>query len=122
MGNPPVFPLDSNGLGKAYSNSEWRARLRREDGFHRTCAVACQWPLPGGGFATRLMSHSHGRSLMIIALASPRVAASLDDGLERIKRLLSDAAAQGAEIACFPEAYLPGLRGQDFDVWIFDQA
>jgi predicted amidohydrolase len=59
---------------------------------------------------------------MIIALASPRVAASLDDGLERIKRLLSDAAAQGAEIACFPEAYLPGLRGQDFDVWPFDQA
>ena len=22
---------------------------------------------------------------------------------------------------CFPEAYLPGLRGQDFDVWPFDQ-
>jgi len=59
---------------------------------------------------------------MIIALASPRVAASLDDGLERIKRLLSEASAQGAEIACFPEAYLPGLRGQDFEVWPFDKA
>jgi predicted amidohydrolase len=57
---------------------------------------------------------------MIIALASPRVAASLDDGLDRIKRLLAEAAAQGAAIACFPEAYLPGLRGQDFDVWPFD--
>jgi predicted amidohydrolase len=43
------------------------------------------------------------------------VASSLDDGLERIERLLADASAQGAEIACFPEAYLPGLRGQDFE-------
>jgi predicted amidohydrolase len=59
---------------------------------------------------------------MIIALASPRVAASLDDGLGRIERLLSDASARGAEIACFPEAYLPGLRGQDFDVFPFDQS
>ena len=52
---------------------------------------------------------------MIVGLASPRVATSLDDGLARIERLLSDAAAQGAEIVCFPEAYLPGLRGQDFE-------
>ncbi|HXJ81126.1 MAG TPA: carbon-nitrogen hydrolase family protein [Candidatus Methylomirabilis sp.] len=59
---------------------------------------------------------------MIIGLASPRVASSLDDGLDRIKRLLAAASAQGAEIACFPEAYLPGLRGQDFDVPPFDQA
>ena len=59
---------------------------------------------------------------MIIALASPRVAASLDDGLERVRRLLAEASAQGAEIACLPEAYLPGLRGQDFDVWPVDQA
>jgi predicted amidohydrolase len=56
-----------------------------------------------------------------IALASPRVAADLDDGLARIERLLAEAAAQGAEIACFPEAYLPGLRGQDFDVWPFER-
>lgn len=59
---------------------------------------------------------------MIIALASPRVATTLDDGLDKIKRLLSEAAAQGAEIACFPEAYLPGLRGQDFAVLPFDEA
>ncbi|HEV8530966.1 MAG TPA: carbon-nitrogen hydrolase family protein [Methylomirabilota bacterium] len=58
---------------------------------------------------------------MIIALASPRVASSLDDGLDKIKRLLSEASAQGAEIVCFPEAYLPGLRGQDFEVLPFDQ-
>jgi N-carbamoylputrescine amidase len=58
---------------------------------------------------------------MIIGLASPRVASSLDDGLEKIERCLSDASAEGAEIVCFPEAYLPGLRGLDFDVFPFDR-
>jgi predicted amidohydrolase len=53
--------------------------------------------------------------VLIVGLASPRVATSLDDGLSRIERLLSDASAQGAEVVCFPEAYLPGLRGQDFE-------
>ncbi len=57
---------------------------------------------------------------MLIALASPSVAATLDDGLDKIKRLLAEASAQGAQIACFPEAYLPGLRGQDFEVCPFD--
>jgi predicted amidohydrolase len=59
---------------------------------------------------------------MKIALASPRVARSLDDGLERIARLIAEAAAQEARIVCFPEAYLPGLRGMDFDVWPFGEA
>jgi len=58
---------------------------------------------------------------MIIALASPRVASTLDDGLDKIKRLLSEASAQGAELVCFPEAYLPGLRGQDFEVLPWDR-
>jgi predicted amidohydrolase len=58
---------------------------------------------------------------MIIALASPGIASALDEGLDKIKRFLSGASAQGAEIVCFPEAYLPGLRGRDFDVWPFDQ-
>jgi len=56
---------------------------------------------------------------MIVALASPRFASSLDDGLSRVDRLASEAAARGAEIVCFPEAYLPGLRGQGFDVPAF---
>jgi predicted amidohydrolase len=59
---------------------------------------------------------------MIIALASPRIASSIDEGLDKIKQCLSEAAAQGAEITCFPEAYLPGLRGQDFEVPPSDQA
>src|SRR3979490_2736832 len=65
--------------------------------------------------------HSHRRSSMIIALASPCIASTLDEGLDKIKRFLSEASAQGAEIVCFPEAYLPGLRGQDFEVLPFDQ-
>jgi predicted amidohydrolase len=59
---------------------------------------------------------------MIIALASPRVATSLEDGFARIERLLLEASAQGAEIVCFPEAYLPGLHGVDIDVLPFDHA
>jgi len=58
--------------------------------------------------------------VMIIALASPRVATSLDDGLARIERLVAEAASQHAQIVCFPEAYLPGLRGQDFEVIPWD--
>lgn len=58
---------------------------------------------------------------MIIALASPRIATTLEAGLDAIERLLAEAAAQGAEIACFPEAYLPGLRGQDFAVLPFEE-
>jgi predicted amidohydrolase len=69
------------------------------------------------------MADAEGRrSPVIIALASPRIATSMDDGLDKIRRLLSEASAQGAEIVCFPEAYLPGLRGQDFEVLPFDQA
>ena len=59
---------------------------------------------------------------MIIALASPRIASSIEEGLDKIRQSLSEASAQGAEIVCFPEAYLPGLRGQDFEVLPFDQA
>ncbi|HWP45354.1 MAG TPA: carbon-nitrogen hydrolase family protein [Blastocatellia bacterium] len=60
--------------------------------------------------------------MMIIALASPSVASSLDEGLDKVRRLLLEASGRGAEIVCFPEAYLPGLRGQDFEVYPFDQA
>lgn len=59
---------------------------------------------------------------MIIGLASPRVAATLDEGLEKVRRLMSEASERGAEVVCFPEAYLPGLRGQDFEVYTFDRA
>jgi predicted amidohydrolase len=57
---------------------------------------------------------------MIIALASPRIAATVEECLEKVKSLLRDASSAGAGIVCFPEAYLPGLRGQDFEVADFD--
>ena len=38
---------------------------------------------------------------MIIALASPRIAPTLDEGLDKIKRLMSEASAEGAQIVCF---------------------
>src|SRR2546425_841695 len=66
--------------------------------------------------------HFHPRASMIIALASPRIASILDEGLDKIKWLLSEASAQGAEIVCFPEAYLPGLRGVDLEVLPFGHA
>lgn len=58
---------------------------------------------------------------MLIALATPRVASTVDEALDTIKRSLAEAAAQGARIVCFPEAYLPGLRGLDFEVPPFDR-
>lgn len=45
---------------------------------------------------------------MINALATPRVAASIDDRLERVRALLFQASERGAEIVCLPEGYLPG--------------
>src|SRR5689334_12416829 len=59
---------------------------------------------------------------MILALAAPRVAASVDEALDRIKQCQAEAAARGAAVVCFPEAYLPGLRGLDFAVPPFDAA
>jgi predicted amidohydrolase len=62
------------------------------------------------------------RCPVVVALASLRVATTLDEGLERVERLLGEAASRGARIVCFPEAYLPGLRGLDFEVPPFDAA
>ncbi|HEX9564846.1 MAG TPA: carbon-nitrogen hydrolase family protein [Gemmatimonadaceae bacterium] len=58
---------------------------------------------------------------MIIGLATPHVAATLEEGLDTVERLLSGAAARGAEVVCFPEAWLPGLRGLDFEVLPWDR-
>jgi predicted amidohydrolase len=49
-----------------------------------------------------------------IGLASPRVAATREEGLATVGRFLGEAAARGAAIVCFPETYLPGYRGPEF--------
>jgi predicted amidohydrolase len=58
---------------------------------------------------------------VIVALASPRIASSIDDGLENTAALIAATARQRARIVCFPEAHLPGLRGMDFEVCPFDE-
>ena len=57
-----------------------------------------------------------------IALATPRVSTSLQDGLAKVRGFMSASAGAGASVVCFPEAYLPGLRGQDFEVWEYTEA
>ena len=78
--------------------------------------------LQGGLSRGKPRRQARGGRSVIVALASPRIATSLEEGLEKVGAALSEASARGAEIVCFPEAYLPGLRGQDFDVLSFDPA
>ena len=54
--------------------------------------------------------------LMKIALASPTFPKSLNDALQQVESLTIDAAAQQAEIICFPESYLPGYPAIEYDV------
>ena len=56
-----------------------------------------------------------------IGLASPRFPDSLDAAVARSIEFLAEAADARADIVCFPECYLPGMRGQDFDVAPPDQ-
>jgi predicted amidohydrolase len=56
-----------------------------------------------------------------IGLAAVRNAPTVEERLDTVERFLADAAAQGVAIVCFPETYIPGLRGQDFDVPPLDQ-
>jgi predicted amidohydrolase len=51
-----------------------------------------------------------------IGLASVRNAPSVEERLETADRFLAAARAQDVAIVCFPETYIPGLRGQDFPV------
>lgn len=51
---------------------------------------------------------------MKIALASPPIPKSLAEGLVSLEVLAKEAAAQSAEIICFPESYLPGYPGMGY--------
>ncbi len=51
-----------------------------------------------------------------IGLAAARNAPTVEERLRTVDRFLAEAAAQSVAIVCFPEAYLPGLRGEDFPV------
>ena len=51
---------------------------------------------------------------MKIAIASPPYPKSITDGLYWLEKLVREAAAQQAEIICFPESYIPGYPGLGF--------
>ncbi|CAN5512274.1 hypothetical protein BH09CHL1_BH09CHL1_19350 [soil metagenome] len=56
-----------------------------------------------------------------IGLASARNLPSVEDRLATVERFLDEASERGVAIVCFPETYLPGLRGMDFEVPAPDQ-
>lgn len=53
-------------------------------------------------------------SSLKIALASAPIPHSLKEGLANLEPLMKDAAAQGAELICFPESYFPGYPGMGY--------
>lgn len=57
-----------------------------------------------------------------IGLASPRIACSIDKGVAKVKYFIEQAASERVEIICFPESYIPGMRGQDFEVPVHRQS
>ena len=53
---------------------------------------------------------------MKIALASPPFPKSINDGLYWVDKFTIEAAENNAEIICFPESYIPGYRGLEYEV------
>ena len=53
---------------------------------------------------------------MKVAVASPPFPKSVNDGLLQLEKLVKEAAAQQADIICFPESYIPGYPLEEFDV------
>ena len=68
------------------------------------------------------MSDANGKETLRIGLAAVRNDPSVEERLRTLDRMLAEAAAQNVAIVCFPETYIPGLRGQDFPVSPPDQA
>ena len=56
-----------------------------------------------------------------IGLAAVRNAPTVAERIETVKRFLAEASEQDVAIVCFPETYIPGLRGGDFPVPAHDQ-
>lgn len=54
--------------------------------------------------------------MLRIALASPPADGTIHGALAFVERFIGEAAGREADIVCFPETYIPGLRGQDFPI------
>jgi len=61
------------------------------------------------------------RESIRVGLASLRLSKDVASGVAKIKSTLKECADQGVEIVCFPETYLPGLRGADRNLPPIDQ-
>jgi len=59
--------------------------------------------------------------ILRIGLAAARNAPTVAERLVDARRFLEEAAARDVAIVCFPETYIPGLRGCDFPVPKHDQ-
>jgi predicted amidohydrolase len=53
---------------------------------------------------------------MKLAIASPPMPESIDDGLYWLEKLVKEASGKGAEIICFPESYIPGYPLPEYRV------
>jgi predicted amidohydrolase len=53
---------------------------------------------------------------MKIGLATPPVPKSINDGLHWVEKLAKETAAQGAEIICFPESFIPGYPAEEYEI------
>jgi predicted amidohydrolase len=67
------------------------------------------------------MGLANANSTLRIGLAAARNAPSVEERLHTVDRFLTEAGARRVAIVCFPETYIPGLRGQDFPVPSPDQ-
>lgn len=76
------------------------------------------YPLERRDFFTNKANRPNSiiRSMLRIELASPPISGSIDVAIPWVERFITEAADGEADIVCFPECYIPGLRGQDFAV------
>ncbi len=56
-----------------------------------------------------------------VGLASLQRAPNIETGVAKVKTTLAECGARDVAIVCFPETYLPGLRGADRDLPAVDQ-
>src|SRR5262245_59222897 len=62
------------------------------------------------------MGETNANASLRVGLAAARNAATVDERIEIVERFLADAEARSVAMVCFPEAYIPGLRSEDFPV------
>jgi len=68
------------------------------------------------------MASLTGPATLRIGLAAAANHPTVEERLQAVERFLVEAADRDVAIVCFPETYIPGLRGQDFPVPPPDQA